>query len=121
MIVADIFDMEEVIIDNEGCVWEAVYVDDEDQILDEGAIRQWKRVNNKLIRKYRCMAGKKKGKLVKDPSGCGQRKDPKKVRTGRKVMRSKKGIIGRKAKISKRQTISKRLAKMNARLMGKAV
>lgn len=121
MKVNDILEYNEVITDDEGNLYEAVYVDTDDNILDEGAIRQWKRQGGKLVRKYRCMAGKKKGKLVTNPSGCGQRKDPKKVRTGRKVMRSKKGVIGRKAKISKRQAISKRLAKMNARLMGKTV
>lgn len=121
MIVSDILEYKEVITDSEGNLYEAVTVDENDNILDEGAIRQWKRQGGKLVRKYRCMAGKKKGRLVANPSGCGQRKDPQKVRTGRKTMRSKKGIIGRKAKISKRQSISKRLTKMNARLMGKTV
>ena len=113
MLVTDIFNNY-----NES-VCEMVWVDDDDNIIEEGAIRQWKRQGGKLVQKYRCLSGNKKGKLVADPSGCGKRKDPKKVRQGRKTMRSKKGIIGRKAKISKRQTISKRLKKMNARLMGK--
>jgi len=111
--------IEELIMDSSGNVYESVYVDGDDNILSEGAVRQWKRQGGKLVQKYRCLSGKKKGKLVAKPGGCGQRKDPKKVRTGRRVMRSKKGVIGRKAKISKRQSISKRLAKMNARLMGK--
>lgn len=119
MRVADIFEYEEVIVDDEGNVYESVFVDADDNVLSEGAVRQWKRQGGKLVQKYRCLAGKKKGKLVASPSGCGQRKDPKKVRTGRKTMRSKKGIIGRKAIISKRQAISTRLKKMNARLMGK--
>lgn len=119
MRVSDIIEYTEVITDNEGNLYEAVIVDDNDNILGEGAIRQWKRQGGKLVQKYRCLAGKKKGKLVANPSGCGQRKDPVKVRTGRKTMRSKKGVIKRKSLISKRQSISKRLAKMNARLMGK--
>ena len=115
MKVSDIFETH-----NDECLWEMVHVDEAtDEIIEEGAIRQWKRQGGKLVQKYRCMAGKKKGKLVASPSGCGERKDPKKVRIGRKVMRSKKGVIGRKAKISKRMSISKRLKKMNARLMGK--
>lgn len=89
--------------------------------LTEGATRQWKRIGKKLVRKYRCTSGKKKGKLVKGPGECGKRKEPKKVRTGRKVMRSKKGIIQRKSKIAKRQSISRLVTKLNARLMGKDV
>ena len=102
-------------------VLEEVFVDEDDQILDEAAVRQWRRMGKKLVRKYRCMSGKRKGKLVKGPGDCGKRKDPVKVRTGRKVMRSKKGIIQRKSKIAKRQQISKMVTRLNARLMGKDV
>ena len=106
---------------SEECLVEEVFVDDEGEILSEGGIRQWKREGKKLVRKYRCSSGKKKGKLVSSPGKCGERKDPVKVRTGRKVMRSKKGIIQRKSKIAKRQQISQMVTRLNARLMGKAV
>ena len=102
-------------------VLEEVYVDEEDNVLTEAAVRQWRRIGKKLVRKYRCMSGKRQGKLVKNPGDCGKRKDPLKVRTGRKIMRSKKGIIQRKSKIAKRQQISKLVSKLNARLMGKDV
>ncbi len=101
------------------CVYEEVYVDENDDILTEAAIRQWKKQGNKMVKKYRCVAGQKKGRLVSNPGDCGTRKDPKKVRQGRKTMRAKKGIIKRKTKIAKRKSISKILTKMNARLMGK--
>ena len=88
--------------------------------LTEAALRQWKRSGQKLVKKYRCLAGPKKGKLVSDPSACAMRKEPKKVRSGRKVMRSKKGTIQRKSQIAKRRTISKLVRKMNKRLSGNA-
>lgn len=100
---------------------EVVYVDEDDNILSEAAIRQWKRMGQNIVKKYRCLAGPKAGKLVAKPGGCATRKEPKKVRHGRKVMRSKKGIIARKSRIAKRTSFSKMVKKMNARLMGKDV
>ena len=100
---------------------EDVFTDEDGKILSEAAVRQWKRQGRKLVRKYRCGAGKKKGKLVASPGDCGKRKDPVKVRTGRKTMRSKKGIIQRKGKIAKRMQISQMVTRLNARLMGKSV
>lgn len=104
----------------EDCMFEVVYVDENDEQLDEAAQRAFKIVNKKVTRKYRCMAGPKKGRLVAKPSSCATRRDPAKVRHGRKVMRSKKGIIQRKSRISKNKAMNKVVAKMNARLMGKA-
>jgi len=103
----------------EDCVFEEVWVDEEDNILTEAAARQFKLTNKKITRKYRCMAGPKKGRLVAKPSGCATRKDPAKVRHGRKIMRSKKGVIARKSKITKKKAMNKIVAKMNKRLMGK--
>lgn len=101
------------------CEFEEVYVNENDEVLTEAAIRQWKKSGQKMVKRYRCMAGPKKNRLVLKPGDCATRKDPAKVRHGRKVMRSKKGVIQRKSKISKRKSISKILAKLNARLMGK--
>ena len=98
---------------------ELVYVDENDNILSEGAVRQFKKVGNTLKQKYRCLSGKKKGKLVSHPGDCGTRKDPKKIRQGRKVMRSKKGVINRKGKVSKRKAMSRLVTRINKRLSGK--
>lgn len=98
---------------------EAVYVDEENNILHEAAIRQFKRNGNTMVKKYRCLSGPKSGKLVSEPGKCGQRKDPKKVRQGRKVMRAKKNTIKRKTGISKRKQVSKLVTRMNKRLAGK--
>lgn len=88
-------------------------------VLSEAAIRQFKRVGQEIRKRYRCVGGPKDGKLVATPSACAQRKEPKKVRQGRKVMRSKKGVIKRKSAISKRKQISRLVSKMNKRLAGK--
>lgn len=87
----------------------------------EAAIRQFKRVGQEIRRRYRCMSGPKAGKLVATPGACATRKDPKKVRHGRRVMRSKKGVIARKTRVAKRKQLSKMVAKMNKRLAGKRV
>ncbi len=98
---------------------ECVIVDEDDNILDEAAIRQWKKTSSGKVMKYRCTSGPKKGRLVSKPGACGIRKDPKRKRIGKKTMRAKKGVIQRKSAISKRKGISKMLKKLNARLMGK--
>lgn len=91
----------------------------EEQELTEASKRQWKRFGKELRKRYRCTSGPKQGKLVADPSQCASRKDPKKVRQGRKVMRTKKNTIARKSKIAKRTQLSKIVTRVNARLMGK--
>ncbi len=92
-----------------------------DEQLTERAVRAFKRIGDTIQRRYRCMAGPKKGKLVVAPGACGQRKDPKNIRKGRKTMRTKKGIIQRKSRITKRQAMSRMVAKMNKRLSGRAM
>lgn len=99
---------------------EEVWTDEDGNVLEEAAKRQFKRVGNEIKKRYRCVGGPKAGKLVSEPGKCATRKDPKKVRQGRKVMRSKKGTIKRKAGITKRKSISRLVAKMNRRLSGKA-
>ena len=109
----------EILVEECETCCEEVYIDNNGEILSEAAIRQWKRVGQTMTRKYRCLSGPKAGKLVSDPTSCAQRKDPKKVRQGRKVMRSKKGTISRKARVTKKKAMSKLVTKMNKRLMGK--
>lgn len=99
---------------------EIVYVDEDGEVLTE-AQRAYKRRDRKIIKMYRCTSGPKKGKVVSDPKVCVQRKDPKKKRQGKKVMREKKGIIQRKSKRSKKQAMSKLVKRMNQRLSGKKI
>ncbi len=106
------------ILQEETCC-EEVYVDEDGNILSEAAVRQFKIVDKKITKRFRCTSGPKKGKLVANPSACSKRPDPKKVRQGRATMRSKKGVVQRKAKVSKKKAMNRIVAKMNARLTGK--
>lgn len=81
--------------------------------LDEGAQRAFRRVGNNISQYYRCTSGPKKGKLASDPSKCGQRKDPAKVRHGRRVAQKKGAVRVRKTIAKKKTTISKRVSKLN--------
>ena len=101
---------------SEGC--EIVSMDEEGNILSEAAVRQFKRFGTVIKRQYRCTSGPKKGRIVAKPSACGQRKDPKKVRHGKKVARLKKGVRIRKSTIAKRKSVSRMVTKMNKRLSG---
>lgn len=100
------------------CIEESV-CEETGEVLTEATVRQFKKLGKKVVKRYRCLSGAKKGKLVADPSKCAVRKDPRKVRQGRKTMRSKKGIISRKGKITKRKSMNKVIARMNKRMMGK--
>lgn len=98
---------------------EVVYVDENGkEILDEGFIRQLKKVGSTIKKQYRCTSGPKKGRIVAKPSACAKRKDPKKRRLGKKIARMKKGIIKVKSKMAKRKQISKRITRINKRLSG---
>lgn len=106
----------------EDCIdCEIVYVGENGEVLEEGARRAYKRVGREIRKMYRCTSGAKKGKMVSDPKICVTRKDPKKKRLGKKVMREKKGVIQRKSKQRKKQAISKLVRRMNARLSGRKV
>ena len=87
--------------------------------MTEAAIRQFKRFGSVVKKQYRCLSGPKKGKIVASPQACAQRKDPKKIRHGRKVARMKKGVRVRKTIVSKRKQISKMVTRMNKKLAGK--
>lgn len=98
---------------------EIIYTDEEGNTLNEAALRQFKRFGSVIKRQYRCTSGPKKGKIVATPQACSQRKDPQRVRHGKKIARTKKGIRVRKTAISKKKAVSKMITKMNQRLSGK--
>lgn len=84
----------------------------------EAVQRQFRRYGDKFLRQYRCTTGAKAGRLVSSPEKCGIRKDPKKVRQGKKSARIKKGQRIRKTLFTKRKTQSKRLSRLNKVLRG---
>lgn len=106
--------------DQEDRMFEQVEVISEEEYnqLDEAVKRQFKRYNNKFVRKYRCYGGPKSGRIVTKPSDCGMRKDPWKVRRGKRAARMKKGQRIRKTQLAKRKAPSKRLVRMNKMMRG---
>lgn len=103
----------------DSCMYEEVLFDAEtNELIEEAAVKAYKRVNKKIVRKYRCRGGAKDGKLVSNPAECSKRKDPKKVRRGRAIARKTKGMRITKTRIAKRSQASKMVTKMNRRLSG---
>lgn len=100
-------------------VCEVVYVDQqtgEEISLQESFTRRFKRTGSKIKKMFRCSSGPKKGMTVSDPRKCNKRKDPRKVRSGRKTMRTKGATIHRKAKIGLRTAPSRLLRRLNRSL-----
>ena len=91
--------------------------DEFDKIV-ESVQRQFRRYGDKFLRQYRCTTGQKAGRMVASPEKCGIRKDPRRVRMGKKSARMKKGQRIRKTLFTKRKTQSKRLSRLNKRLRG---
>jgi len=91
---------------------------DEFDNISEAVQRQFRRYGDKFLRQYRCTTGPKAGRMVSSPEKCGIRKDPKKVRQGKKSARMKKGQRVRKTLFTKRKTQSKRLSRLNKRMRG---
>lgn len=87
-------------------------------IISEAVQRQFRRYGDKFLRQYRCTTGQKAGRMVTSPEKCGIRKDPRKVRQGKKSARAKKGQRVRKTLFTKRKTQSKRLSRLNKRMRG---
>ena len=74
----------------------------------------WAKSGSKVVRKYRCMTGKRKGRVVKQPSQCFAAPDIKKRILLKKTKARLGSRMARKAKRTKRTNpASKRVAQMN--------
>lgn len=56
------------------------------EILTEGALQIMGRKGNKLVRKYRCTSGSRKGRIVADPATCNK---PKRVKSSINIKKAK--------------------------------
>jgi len=86
--------------------------------IDEG--QAWARTGKKVVRKYRCSTGSRKGRIVSNIAQCFAAPDPKK----RAQMKRTKARLGarmaRKAKKTKRiNPASRRVQKMNKATKGR--
>ena len=105
---------EECLLDEYGNIYDL-----DKNLIEEAAVsRQFKRYGTEFKRQFRCMSGPKKGRVVASAKACGKRKDPLRVRIGRKSARIKKGQRVRKTLRTKRKTLSKILTRRNKALRG---
>lgn len=82
----------------------------------ETAKKVFKRRGESMQHYFRCTVGAKKGKLTADPASCGKRPNPKRVRHGKIVAKTKGAIRVHKTIVAKRTNVSKRVAELNRRL-----
>ena len=74
----------------------------------------WARKGNKIVRKFRCSVGQRKGRVVSDPSQCAKPIDLKKRMTLRKTKAKMGARIAKKAQRTKRMNpASKAIQRLN--------
>tara|TARA_Y100000389_G_scaffold202894_1_gene249628 strand:- start:131 stop:418 length:288 start_codon:yes stop_codon:yes gene_type:complete len=74
----------------------------------------WARKGNKIVRKFRCSVGQRKGRVVSDPSQCAKPIDMKKRMTLRKTKAKMGARIAKKAQRTKRMNpASKAVQRLN--------
>lgn len=71
----------------------------------------WARKGRALTRKFRCMVGKRKGRVVANPSQCSAPIDLKKRYTLKRTKLAKGGRMARKAKMTKMRNPASRMLK----------
>jgi len=71
----------------------------------------WARKGGKIARKYRCTFGKRKGRVVSDPSQCSKPVDMKKRFTLRRTKAQKGSRMARKAQRTKRTNPASKMVK----------
>lgn len=73
--------------------------------------------NGKLVKKWRCTSGKRKGRLVAEPGNCYKPIDIKKKVRMKRLRRQKDAAMTRKAQIAKRiDPVSKQIRRLNKTL-----
>jgi 3-deoxy-D-manno-octulosonate 8-phosphate phosphatase KdsC-like HAD superfamily phosphatase len=83
-----------------------------DGVLTE-AKRIFARKGGKIIRAFRCTAGKKMGRMVAKSSDCFKKKNRKIAKAARISSRKTKFVRARKAVRTKRKSLSKRIHALN--------
>lgn len=84
------------------------------EILTEGAIQIMGRKGNKLVRKYRCTSGSRKGRIVAQPDTCNK---PKRVKSSINIKKAKakrgSAIKVKSARTKRASGTSQRLTRIN--------
>jgi len=109
MLLDDLFESTEKTIS-------AIMFEEIEEVMMCEAKMAWSRRGNKVVRKYRCTSGVRKGRIVSNAAQCGKPIDMKK-RMSLKRTKAKFGSrMARKSKKTKRvNPASKRLKTMNRR------
>ncbi len=90
------------------------------EVLTEGVVAIWGRKKGKVVRKFRCTAGTRKGRIVAKADTCNAAKNVKSMNTLKKVRRSKGATTQQSINRRKRAgATSKRIAKANKPLSQK--
>lgn len=85
-----------------------------EEIINESAMMVWARSGNKIVRKYRCTSGQRKGRIVSKPDQCSAPINLKKRMTLKKTKAAKGARMSRKSKKTKRiNPASQRLKRLN--------
>jgi len=90
------------------------------EVLTEGVVQIWGRNKGKVVRKFRCTSGTRKGRIVAKPATCNAAKNIKSMNTMKRV-RAAKGATTQ-VSINRRKragATSKRIAKINKPLSQK--
>lgn len=91
---------------------EELFNDEIEEIVE--AKMAWARKGNKIVKKYRCTSGIRKGRIVSSPGACHKAPDLKKRMTLRKTKAKLGKRMARKAKRTKRTNpASRRLRSLN--------
>jgi|TARA_B110000495_G_C22808264_1_gene471933 hypothetical protein len=82
--------------------------------VDEGATPIFGKTGNKVVRKFRCTSGSRKGRIVAKPGTCTAPKNVKAMTTMKKTRRSKGKTVSIKANRTKRTSpASQKLTRLN--------
>lgn len=77
------------------------------------------RVGDKIVKKYRCTTGRRKGRVVSTPQQCNAPIDMKKRISMRRLQRTKGKVMAKRRERTKRiNPISKQVARLNKILSG---
>jgi hypothetical protein len=87
------------------------------EILDESVVlietkMVWAKSGKKVVRKFRCTYGRRKGRVVADPSQCSKPVDMKKKFTLRRTKAQKGSRMTRKAQRTKRTNPASKMVKV---------
>lgn len=90
-----------------------------EELLSESASMAWGKRGNEIVKKYRCLSGPRKGRLVNTPADCAKKLDLTKSRRMKRNIAIKGKKMARKAKRTKRVSpISKQIQKRNLLMNG---